>query len=67
MLSFAKNWTGSLLRDCRAPSAIAVVIIGGQSLCFLLTLLAIPMLYTILDDIFSFRRKGARPGAQESQ
>jgi len=48
-------------------SAIAVVIIGGQSLCFLLTLLAIPVLYTILDDFFSFRRKGARPGAQESQ
>ena len=37
----------------RAP--IAVVIAGGQTLCFLLTLLAIPVVYTILDDLAQFR------------
>ena len=39
--------------NSRAP--IAIVIAGGQTLCFLLTLLAIPVVYTILDDLGQFR------------
>jgi len=44
--------------------SVAIVVIGGQTLCLLLTLLATPVFYSVFDDIAHFRWFRRRKTAQ---
>ena len=47
-------------------SAIAVTIIGGQTLCLILTLLVVPIGYDVAEKLRAyFAARGGRPAAQD--
>jgi hypothetical protein len=45
--------------------SVGIVVIGGQSLCLLLTLLVTPVVYSLLDDLRRVFRPRARTTAPE--